>query len=922
MVLRFWISLILFGELALSSSVSIVAQEQPAEPPLHEQIDRLLGEQTYGVPLQALPEISLLRRLSLDLIGLPPTYDEILAYQGDPAPDRWIRQVDHLLERPEFAEHWANRFDVMLMERRGNTNIPQELWLNWLRDRIVADRPLHELFAELVVADGAPGPDRAAVRFLLDRDVDPHLITRDVGRIFFGVDLQCAQCHDHPAIDSYLQSDYHGLLGFVAGLAAVEVPEGETKIKIVTEKSSVEAPFESVFNRGQLQRVFPHTPGELEQAPPWVIPGEDYQAASVAGHPPRPVHSRTEQLAAIIRRGDHPRLAQTLANRLWSMLFGRGVIHPVDFVHPASPARDARLLPLLAAGLRQQGYQLKPFLRSLVQTQTYRLGQPPLQYAPTENDSLAGNAGLTGSVASDGSSAPADGSASSSASPLGEPLRESLIPGGPRPAWLDGVVASAAARQTELTVEIEAARQAVDQAKEAYLQSRAAMAEVDRERIAALGVVDAARNPLAQTVEAEGKKQSEVAAAKQAATTASEHVIKLQQAHDATAAAIASIGEDAAVQGALAAIAQRLAVAQGVLAPAEKALQDRSAELATILQQRAEQRAALLAATAAADPVESRWMLLDQQRHAMRSNWEGAQSKLATLRSEEEVVIAWLQCDQAFRSVATEQSPGEELPTPPQWVAKIAAMAPPSSSASLASQLEQLAELSAAIVAARSQLDQLDVLVSQQRAILGERFQSQLDAITALEQKLGEFFQAKLLVPLTPEQMGWSTLVATGVMKNYIAKHRAELESGSPATAEQQADPVWNAARHEEAVRRARKELVGNVNVFVSLFGHGAGQPQGDFFATADQALYTSNGGTLFAWAAPGGENVTQRMIAAADPKECAKILYWSVLARDPSSSEVRMVEEFLSGSPDQRPRLSQEMVWGLMAGAEFRFRP
>ena len=56
--------------------------------------------------------------------------------------------------------------------------------------------------------------DRAA-RFALDRGSDPNMLTRDIGRIFFGRDMQCAQCHDHPIVSDYLQSDYQGLFAFV-----------------------------------------------------------------------------------------------------------------------------------------------------------------------------------------------------------------------------------------------------------------------------------------------------------------------------------------------------------------------------------------------------------------------------------------------------------------------------------------------------------------------------------------------------------------------------------------------------------------------------------------------------------------------------------------------------------------------------------
>ena len=78
------------------------------------------------------------------------------------------------------------------------------------------NKPWNVLAREILQADGDDPAQRPAARFALDRGSDPNVLTRDIGRIFFGRDMQCAQCHDHPLVDDYLQSDYHGLLAFVA----------------------------------------------------------------------------------------------------------------------------------------------------------------------------------------------------------------------------------------------------------------------------------------------------------------------------------------------------------------------------------------------------------------------------------------------------------------------------------------------------------------------------------------------------------------------------------------------------------------------------------------------------------------------------------------------------------------------------------
>ena len=146
------------------------------------------------------------------------------------------------------------------------------------------------------------------------------------------------------------------------------------------------------------------------------------------------------------------------------------------------------------------------------------------------------------------------------------------------------------------------------------------------------------------------------------------------------------------------------------------------------------------------------------------------------------------------------------------------------------------------------------------------------------------------------------------------------MEAESPATEQQMQDAGFVALRQAAAVRRARAELQGNINHFVNLYGAGAGQPQEDFFATADQALYASNGGALFSWAAVSGNNLSARCLSTESAVEVAQLVYLGIFSRAPVASEVDSVERFLGQLPEQRDRLVQEMVWSLMASAEFRF--
>jgi hypothetical protein len=238
-------------------------------------------------------------------------------------------------------------------------------------------------------------------------------------------------------------------------------------------------------------------------------------------------------------------------------------------------------------------------------------------------------------------------------------------------------------------------------------------------------------------------------------------------------------------------------------------------------------------------------------------------------------------------------------------------------------QLKQsLLQLQEQVLAAEQQI----VDSKQQRAALESELTAarvqQASALKSAAELLSKRFLASRLRPLSPEQIGWSFLASTNVYKAYVDKHLAEIEKATPATPEQLQDAAFLAARRADAVRRARAELQGNINHFVSLYGAGPGQPQNEFFATPDQALYASNGGAIFSWATASGENVTAKVVAATAGSEAAEKLYLGVLSRKPTPAEATAAEQYLGQQPEIRARLAQELVWSLLASAEFRFLP
>ncbi len=230
---------------------------------------------------------------------------------------------------------------------------------------------------------------------------------------------------------------------------------------------------------------------------------------------------------------------------------------------------------------------------------------------------------------------------------------------------------------------------------------------------------------------------------------------------------------------------------------------------------------------------------------------------------------------------------------------------------------------------------ELETLLAQQQqqtqhhSTLEQQRQTKITELTAVQTSLEEKaaiitgdsakqFYSTGLVPLSPEQLCWSTLRVTGVLDAYIRAEVAELDKQSPLAAD--ADEMAKAKRMQQAVRQACDKLRGNADHYASLYASGPDKTQDDFFASADQALYVANGGSVYSWAGPGNNNPTQFATTLTDGAEVAKVLYWSYLCRQPSEDEVALVTEQLDSAGDNRNGVIQEMAWSLLASAEFRF--
>lgn len=344
------------------------AAEKPL--PLHARIDRAIREAYDGPWATRADDAEFLRRVSLDLTGSIPDVETARAFLDNPDTAKREQLIDRLLDSPQYARRMATVFDVMLMERRGGNRIAAAEWQTYLRESFARNKPFNRLASEILAADGARRGPRAAAKFYLDRGGEPHLLTRDVARLFFGMNLQCAQCHDHPLVDGYLQEDYYGIYAFL--VRGYIVKDKKLGAEVFAEKAEGDVKYQSVFMPEETHETGPHLPGKPPIAEPQFKKDACYEVAPADQVAAVPKFSRLAELGRLVAGGASEAMTKNIVNRLWALMMGRGLVNPVGWQHDDNPPSHPKLFNLLADDFVRTNFNVKAFLRELALSETYQ----------------------------------------------------------------------------------------------------------------------------------------------------------------------------------------------------------------------------------------------------------------------------------------------------------------------------------------------------------------------------------------------------------------------------------------------------------------------------------------------------------------------------------------------------------------------
>jgi hypothetical protein len=345
----------------------------PADRPVEQVVDQLIDAAIAAAGVEPAPQAddaTVIRRLTLDLVGRIPTAGEIDAYTQSSDTDKRAKLVDRLIASPGFVRHQAALFEVMLNpdgDRRGGTALR-----DYLAAALKEGKSWDRMFRELMLPDPDDTKLKGAAEFLRARVNDPDRLTNDVSVAFFGVNVSCAQCHDHPLVKDWTQDHFYGMKAFLArtfdnGGFLAERGFGVVKYK---PTKGPERTAKMMFLTGT--KVDDNTAKEPTPEEQKKEKAELDQAKAAKKAPPKPAFSAREKLVEVsLQEGNADFFARSIANRMWHRFFGTGLVTPLDQMHSENPPSHPELLAWLARDTAAHDYDLRRLIRGLVLSQAY-----------------------------------------------------------------------------------------------------------------------------------------------------------------------------------------------------------------------------------------------------------------------------------------------------------------------------------------------------------------------------------------------------------------------------------------------------------------------------------------------------------------------------------------------------------------------
>jgi hypothetical protein len=357
-------ALLLTGAPAARAQTPVAATDAAADgaPALAAKIDQHLAKHWATAKVTPAPQASdaeFLRRVYLDLAGRVPTVPEARAFLSDNRPDKRSRLVEQLLASPRYVSHFTNVWRALLIPEANNNflvRLQQESFESWIKKRVAANVGYDELARDLIAAPvGAVGigpaafggSDPSPLAYFSAKEFLPENLAAGTARIFLGLSVECAQCHNHP-FAKWSRDQFWGFAAFYSGIQSQRLMDFLLPGQDVADRKEIKMPgTNKVVQAKYLDDSEPTWKGKT---------------------------TTRQTLASWVASPDNPYFSRTAVNRTWAYFFGTGLVEPVDEMIGANTvAVQPELLDLLAKEFAAHKFDVKYLIRAITATKAYQL---------------------------------------------------------------------------------------------------------------------------------------------------------------------------------------------------------------------------------------------------------------------------------------------------------------------------------------------------------------------------------------------------------------------------------------------------------------------------------------------------------------------------------------------------------------------
>ena len=324
---------------------------------LAARIDRhisstLTAQKAIAAPLASDGEYA--RRVYLDLAGRIPRVSEVRAFLDDTRADKRARLVEKLLAGPNYINHFTNTYRALLLPNNNNQQVQffSAQIEGWVRTRIRDNVPYDKMVRDLIATDIGPRTpnglpiDQGAIAFFQANEMKAENIAAATSRLFLGVKIECAQCHDHP-FAKWSRKQFWEYTAFFAGIKQ-QNPEAGVFGGAIDDPKVREIAIGDTGKKAKARFLD-------ETEPKW----KDGDTSRVV-------------LAEWMTKGDNPFFARAAANRMWEHFFGIGLVDPVDDFREENPASHPALVDDLARALVENKFDMQFLIRAITASKTYQ----------------------------------------------------------------------------------------------------------------------------------------------------------------------------------------------------------------------------------------------------------------------------------------------------------------------------------------------------------------------------------------------------------------------------------------------------------------------------------------------------------------------------------------------------------------------